>query len=83
MRLQRFWRLDDWGINCRKRRRTVYTIRITVNRFFSATARKKRSCRRGRLEAIGAGRTDGGHAVEGGSRLWDVRIERLSVSVIE
>ena len=54
---------------CRRRRRTVYAMRIAVNRFFSDTARLKKSRRRERLEAIGAEVTNGGHAVEGGSRL--------------
>ena len=52
-----------------RRSRTVYAIRIAVNRFSRDTARLKKSCRRGRLEAIGAEGTNGGHAVEGGSRL--------------
>ena len=53
-----------------RRRRTVYAIRIAVNRFFSRYGSfKKRSCRQGRLEAIGAEGTNGGHAVDGGSRL--------------
>ena len=47
------------------RRRTVYAIRIAVNRFFSDAARLKKSCRRGRLEATGG--TNGGHDVDGGS----------------
>ena len=52
-----------------RRRRTVYAIRIAVNPFPPDTARLKKSCRRERLEAIGAGGTDGGHAVDGVSRL--------------
>ena len=56
MRLQRFFcRKDDFGINLQERNtRTVYAVRIAVNRFFSsAAADPKRSCRRGLLEASG------------------------------
>ena len=37
----------------RRERRIVYATRNAVNRFFSATARLKKSYRRGRPEAIG------------------------------
>ena len=40
-----------------------------LDRCFSAATEFKTSCRRGRLEAIGAEETNGGHAVNGGSRL--------------
>ena len=43
----------------------------------------KKPCRRERLEAIGTEGTNGDHTVEGGSRLWDVRGDRLSVSIME
>ena len=36
-----FWRIDDSGLKTYWRRRTVYAIRIAVNRFFSDTARFK------------------------------------------
>ena len=68
---------------CRRRRRTVYAIRIAVNRFFSDTTSFKKSGRRGRLEAIGAEGTNKDHTVEGGSRLSEVRGERFSGSVME
>ena len=42
-----------------------------------------RARRRGRLEATGAVGTNGGHAVEGGSRLLEARGDRLSGSVME
>ena len=54
-----------------------------LDRCFPAAADSKRSCRRGRLEAIGAEGTNGSHAVEGDSRLWDVRSDRLSGSVMQ
>ena len=41
------------------------------------------SCRRERLGAIGAEGTNGGHAVDGRSRLYDVRGDRLSGIIIE
>ena len=41
------------------------------------------ACCRGRLEATGAKGTNGGHAVDGGSRLLEVRGDRLSESVKE
>ena len=68
---------------CRRRRRTIYAIRVAVNRYFSNTAGLKKSYRRGRLEAIEAKGTNRGNAVDGGSRLWDTRDERLSGSVLE
>ena len=47
------WRLVDWGNNMQERdKQIVYVIRIAVNVFFSATARSKMACRRGRLEVI-------------------------------
>ena len=54
---------------CSRMRRTVYAIRIAANRVFSDTARLKTSCPPRRLEAIGAEGTNGGRAVDGGSRL--------------
>ena len=75
MRLQRFSE-EESGTG------DIYTIRIAVNRFFSDTARFKTSCRRGRLEATRAEGTNGGHAVDSGSRS-EVRGERLSRSVME
>ena len=43
-----------------------------------------RACRRRRrLDATGAEGTNGGHAVDGGSRLLEVRGDRLSGSVME
>ena len=64
-----FKNLQEWyGQN-------IYAVRIAVNRWFS-TARpafnmlcQDKACRRGRLEASGAGGTNGGHAVDGGSKL--------------
>ena len=41
------------------------------------------ACRRGRLKATGAVGTNGSHAVEDGSRLLEVRGDRLSGSVME
>ena len=61
MRLQRFVE-EESGTG------DIYAIRIAANRFFSDTARLKKSCRRGRLEATRAERMNGGHAVDGGSR---------------
>ena len=54
-----------------------------LDRCFSAATDLKKACRQGRLEAIGAEGTNGDHAVEGGSRLWNVRGDRLSVSVMK
>ena len=72
-----FRRIDDSGSKPCRRRQTVYAIRIAVNRFFSDTAHlKKSSCRQGRLKAIGAEGTNGGHAVDGGSMLSEVRSDR-------
>ena len=42
-----------------------------------------RACRRVRLETTGAVGTDGGHAVDGDSRLLEDRGDRLSGSVME
>ena len=42
---------------------------------------QKKSCRRERLEATGG--TNGGHAVDGGSRLLDVRGDRLLGNAME
>ena len=42
-----------------------------------------RACRRGRLEATGAVGTNGDHAVDGGSRLLEVRVDRFSGNVME
>ena len=36
-----FWGIDDSGLKTYWRRRTVYAMRIAVNRFFSDTARFK------------------------------------------
>ena len=53
------------------------------DRFFSVVTDSKRLSCRERLEAIAAEGTNGGHAVEGGSRVWDARGDRLSGSVME
>ena len=55
-----FWRIDD------SRSKNLQEKETNHFRLFFDTARLKKSCRRGRLEA--AGGTNGGHAVDGGSR---------------
>ena len=42
-----------------------------------------RACRRVRLETTGAVETNGGHAVDGDSRLLEARGHRFSGSVME
>ena len=54
---------------CRGRRRAVYAKRIAVNRFSPIRLVQKQSFLRWRLGAIGAEGANGGHAVDGGSRL--------------
>ena len=46
MRLQRFWKLNDLGINLLERdRRIVYAVCIAAHRCFFAAADLKKSCR--------------------------------------
>ena len=68
--LQRFWRIDDSRLKNLQEKETN-RLRHTYcgQSLFSDTARLKKSCRRGWLEAIGAEGTNGGHVVEGGSRV--------------
>ena len=42
-----------------------------------------KACFRGRLEAVGAEGANEGHAVDGGSRLLEVRGDRLSGNVMQ
>ena len=54
-----------------------------LDQYFSAAADLKTLRRRERLDAIGDKGTNRGHAVDGGSRLYNVRGERLSGSAME
>ena len=62
-----FWRIDDSSFkNLQEKETNRLRHRYCGQSFFSDTARLKKSCRRGRLEATGPEGTNGGHAVDGG-----------------
>ena len=86
-----FWRIDDSGLKNLHEwyGRNIYAVHIAVNRWFfiarpALNGRARISvCRRGRLEAIGAEGTNGGHAIDGSLRLLEVRGDRLLGSIME